>query len=252
MTARAPAGPLAPFRGVIKIADIDVSIGRLLLEMAAQAKGLITRNQQSGVHASVRVVAYGATFAHRLMLEHERTELLHVALGADFIFPHEFRPAALDNRTLVRVVAVPATYLALEDGMVRRQTELSLLVQMALETRLRRFAWIDDGSGSAASCNVQAAGSVTGFTPDILGVVAGSLQMIMGRGFEAASDFFMALFARLRADISGSWNLRRRQLDPTDVGAGNHAKSDQRAQQREQNPRQATFPAGNRFAEFLV
>jgi len=160
---------------MINGADEEAAVGRLLLEMAAQAKRLVARNQQSGIHAPVRIVAYGAAFAHRLMLEHERPELLHVALGADFIFPHEFRPAALDHRTFMRVVAVSATYLALQDGMVRRQIELSLLVQMALETRLGRLARIDDGVGSAAGRNVQAAGPVTGFAPDILGVVAGRL-----------------------------------------------------------------------------
>jgi len=118
MTTRAPAGPTVHERGVIKIADVDVAIGLLLLEMAAQAKRLIARNEQSGIHAPVRVVACRAAFAHRLMLEHERSELLRVALGADIILPHEFRPAALDHRTFVRVVAVSATYLAFDDGMV--------------------------------------------------------------------------------------------------------------------------------------
>ena len=90
---------------------------------------------------------------------------------------------------------------------------------MALETCLRRFARIDDGVGPAAGCNVHAAGPVTGFTPDILGVVARRLQMIMGRAAEAARDVFMALRARLRADISGSGNLRRWQHHLIEAGA---------------------------------
>lgn len=252
MTARAPAGPFAcKSGGVIHVADEDPG-GRLLLEMAAQAQRGVTRNEHSRVHAAVRVVAGGAAFAHRLMLEHERPELLGVALGADFILPHEFRPAALDDRAFVRIVAVAATDLAFEDGMVRGQMEFSLLVQMALETRLGRFARINDGFGSAAGRDVEAAGPVAGFTSDVLGVVAGGLQMIMGRALEVARDVLMALRARLRADISGSGNLRRQHLDPADVGARNQAQAGQRAQEHEQHPRQAAFPAGDGLKEFLA
>jgi len=45
MTARAPAGAAAQKRGVIHVADEDGVGGRLLLEMAAQAKCGIARGQ---------------------------------------------------------------------------------------------------------------------------------------------------------------------------------------------------------------
>jgi len=48
---------------VNKTADHDGSIGRLLLIVAAQAKGLIACNQHPGIDAAVRVVACRATFA---------------------------------------------------------------------------------------------------------------------------------------------------------------------------------------------
>ena len=63
MTARAPAGSTVQKCGVIEIADKDLTRRGLLLEMAAQAKRLIARNEQSGIHAPVRVVACRATFA---------------------------------------------------------------------------------------------------------------------------------------------------------------------------------------------
>ena len=252
MTTRAPAGPSVHKRGVIEIADVEVAGGRLLLEVTAQTKRLVSRDQQSGVNAPVRVVACGATFTHRLMLEHKRPELLHVALGADFILPHELRPAALDHGTFVRVVAVSATDLAFDNGMVRRQIELGLLVQMALETGLGRFARIDDGFGPSAGFNVLAAGPVTGFTTNVLGVVAGSHQMIMGCALEVASDFFMALFAGFRANISGSGNLRRVHQRLTDAGARNHADAGQPAQHQEEDPVHPIFLSGEDFAEFAA
>ena len=222
MTARAPAGSfaeeIAAARAgfnVNETADQDGSVGCLLLVMAPQAQRLIARNQQPGVDAAVRVVARRATFAHRLMLEDERTTLLRVALGAGIVLRHHLRPAALDHRALVRVVAVAATNLAFEDGVMRRQIELSFLVQVTLETCLGRFAGIDDGAGRAAGINVLAAGSVAGFAPDILGVVARRLQMKVGRAIEALIKILVALLAGFRANISGSGNLRRIDIRST-------------------------------------
>jgi len=85
MATRAPASPSTQKRGVIHIADINCAGGCLLLEMAAKAKRGIARNQQSGINAPVRIVTGDATFAHRLMLEHERTGLRRVAFGADVV-----------------------------------------------------------------------------------------------------------------------------------------------------------------------
>jgi len=216
MTARAPAGSfaeeIAAARAgfnVNETADQDGSVGCLLLVMAPQAQRLIARNQQPGVDAAVRVVARRATFTHGFVLEDKRTELLGVALGADFILAHEFCPAALDHGALVRVVAIAATNLAFEDRVVRRQIELSLLVQMALETCLGRLARIDDGTGGATGFDVLAPGAVARFAPDILGVVARRLQMIMAGTGEAFNKVPVALLARFRANISGSGNLRR-------------------------------------------
>ena len=144
MTTGAPAGPLAQKvaggRDVSEIADENVAIGCLLLVMAAQAKRLVARNQQPRVHATVRVVAGGAAFAQRLMLEHERSRLCDVALGTDLIGRLEVRPAALsaggNDGSFMRIVAIRTADLAFEDRMVRRQIELRPFVQMALETRL--------------------------------------------------------------------------------------------------------------------
>jgi len=128
-------------------------------------------------------------------------------------------------------MAVPATHVAFDNGMVRRQIEFSLLVQMALETDLRRFAGINDGVGCAAKLNVQTAGTVTGFASDEHRVRARCLQMVMSRGVEAAIGVLMALFARLRTDKSSSGNLRRHHFRPVETAARDHDKAGQHTQQ---------------------
>lgn len=136
MATRAPAGPATQKRVVIYIADINSAGGRLLLEMAAQAKRGVARDQQSGINAPMRIVAGDAAFVHRLMLKHKRTGLRRVALGTDFILRHEFRAAAFNHRAFMGIVAIGATHFAFDDRMVRRQIEFSLFIQMALETDL--------------------------------------------------------------------------------------------------------------------
>jgi len=135
---------------VIDIADKDGARGYLLLEMATQTQRLVARNQQARINAAMWVMACGATFAHRLMLKHEWPLLCRVALGAHFVRRHEFRSATFNHGVFVRIVAIDATYLAFENRMMRRQIELPLLVQMTLETGLRRFARVNDGVGAAA------------------------------------------------------------------------------------------------------
>ena len=232
MTARAPARAATQECGVIHIADKNCTGGRLLLEMAAQTKRSVARNQQPGVHTPMWIVASDATFAHGFMIEHERTGLRRVALGAGFILRQEFRPAAFDDGTFVRVVTVAATHLAFDDRMVRRQVEFTLFVQVTLKTHLRRFARIDDGVGGAGKLNVQTAGPMTGFAPDVLGVVARCFQMKMRRGVEATKSFLMTLLARRRTDISRAGNLRRSQFHPVEAGARNDANAEQCAEQQ--------------------
>lgn len=86
MATRGPACPTTQKRGVIHISDINCAGGCLLLEMAAEAKRGIARNQQSGINAPVRSVTGDATFTYRFMFEHERTGLRRVAFDAGVIW----------------------------------------------------------------------------------------------------------------------------------------------------------------------
>lgn len=81
-------------------------------------------------------------------------------------------PAAFDRRSLVRVVAVGATNFSFENRMVMRQGKLRAHLGVALKTRCRRFARIDDRMRAAAALDVQTSRPVTRFAADVLGVVS--------------------------------------------------------------------------------
>lgn len=241
VAARTPTSSLGQFRGMVITADKDFSVRRLLLEMATQAERLVACDQQHRIDAAVRVVASGAAFTNGLMFKHEGTRLRDVAPGADFVGRHKPSPAALaaigDRRAFMWIVTVTASDFALDNGVVRRQIKLCPLVEMALETCLRRLARIDNRLRRTARGHMQAAGPVARFTPDILGVVTGRLQAKMGRGGEAFGDVLMASLASFGTDKGGSWDLRRgHRLRLAHVGARNHAEGDQYAKQQKQHP----------------
>ena len=62
----------------------DVGRG-LLLEVAFQAEILVPLNEHLVVYGPVRIVARGATFTDRLVLEHKRAALGDVAFGTSFV-----------------------------------------------------------------------------------------------------------------------------------------------------------------------
>ena len=121
---------------MIDIANVDRAGRSLFLEMAAQTERLVARDQHPGIHGPMRVVACSAAFAHRFMAKNKRPELRRVTLGANFILPHQGRAAADDHRALMRIMAVAATDLAFEDGMMGGQVELGLFVEVTLKTHL--------------------------------------------------------------------------------------------------------------------
>ena len=86
MAAGGPTRAAAQKRGVVYIANINRPDGRLLLEMAAQAKRGVARYQQPGIHAPMRIMAGDTAFTHRFMGKHKRPGLRRVTLGADIIW----------------------------------------------------------------------------------------------------------------------------------------------------------------------
>jgi len=115
------------------------------------------------------IMADGAAFAHGVMFENEWALLGGMALGAGFGLVLYTGSAALDGVALVRVVAFGATHFAGHHGMAMREAELTAFVEMALETGLRRFAWVYDRAFASTGLHVFATRTVTTFAAEAFG-----------------------------------------------------------------------------------
>ena len=218
-------------------ADVDPPADRLLLEMALQAQDMIALDQHPRVDRPVWVVASRAALPHRLVFEDEGTALGHMAFAAGLLLGGKGRAAADDRRSLVWIMTITATDFsscgngpglgAVKHRMSVRKAELGAFVQVALKTRLRRFARVNNCAMRAARLVVNARRTVTGFAADVFGVVARGLQPRMGRSRETSCDVFMALSAGFRSREGSTGDLRRGHGRPVNCRAGNDEKGGQ-------------------------
>lgn len=85
MATRGPAGSDSEKRRVRNASDKNFSRRSLCLRMAAKAKIRIVLNEHFAIDGTVRIVANGAAFAHRLVFKHEWPRLVLMTLRAAFI-----------------------------------------------------------------------------------------------------------------------------------------------------------------------
>lgn len=148
-------------------------------------------------------MATDATFADGFVFENKRAALRGVTLEARVILAEQshassfealwkIRAASLDRVALVRVVAIGATHFPFQHRMVMRQLKRGAHFRVALEASGRRFSRIDDCAFLAAALDVQAAGAVTRFATNVLGVVSLSFQARVSGRPEITRDRFMA------------------------------------------------------------
>jgi len=161
----------------------------------------------------MRLVADGATFAHGFVLIHEGLGLFPMTRGAGLVHPrHRQSTSRFENIESVRVMALYTVHLAFDHGMVLRQIELGMSLQMAGIAHRRVFAWIDNEyAPPAARLNVFAAGTMARFAAaHSRHVGTRIMQSRVRAGWEHASDIGVTLEASLVADERGPWNRRRR------------------------------------------
>ena len=209
MATRRPASAARQPRSVVLAPDKDLSRRSLLLEMAPEAQVGVPRHQHLLIDGPVNGMAGSAAFANRLVFENKRPGLGRVTLPAGLVLGQQGRAAAFDRRSLVRVMTIATAYLPLEDRMMKREIELSALVQVAIEADLGRFAWINDGMSCTSALIVQAAGPVTRFAADILGILSKRFQPNVSGRDEIARDGHVTLFAALRTGELRPRDLRR-------------------------------------------
>lgn len=170
MAAGAPAGTSREERAVIAPTDEDLAGGGLLLEMAFQAQVSVPLREHLVMHGAVWIMAGGATFPGRFMLEDKWTALRDMTFGARIGLTGEIESTAFDRMALVRVMAIAAAHLSIFNRMVVWQLKTPLHFKMAAEAHFRRPVRINDGVPRAAGLRVQAAGTVAAFASNVLRV----------------------------------------------------------------------------------
>ena len=109
VTTGGPAGPLLYPQGMIGTANQKLAVVGSL-EMAFHASVRVANREELGVNRSVRLVATGATFAHRFMFERKGPSLSRVAAQAAFILRKKRGSTAHMSRPFVRRMAITATH----------------------------------------------------------------------------------------------------------------------------------------------
>src|SRR5437867_1225507 len=103
--------------------------------MAFETQVEVAFDQQFAVNRAVRAVTNDATFPQRLVLEYERAGLLAVTFGAALVQSRHRQAASRPKDvSAMRIMTLHAIHAAFRDWMVLRKTELSVDVQMTLET----------------------------------------------------------------------------------------------------------------------
>lgn len=214
VTTRRPAGTNLEKRRVVHVADVNVTGGNiraLHLCVAAQAEVGIVFDEHFLVDGTMRTVANGAPFAQRLMFKNERPGLGLMTLGAALILPRHRQPARrFEDVATVGIVAIHAIHVAFDDRVMMGQIEFRLNVEMALETRFRIFAGVNDELRRAAGTDVFAARAVAGFAPALARHRrVFKMQPRMGTGGKFPDDVRMAIGASMVADKVRARNFQR-------------------------------------------
>jgi hypothetical protein len=200
--------------------DHDLAWGCLLLEVTLQAKIGAALRQHFVIHRSMRVVTCGATFPHRLMLEHERSALRDMALGAGFLVRGQRERTTGRRLSLVRIMAIAATHLPISDRMMIRQIEPPFHLQMAGEADLWIAIGIDDRVPRPAGLRMQAPRAVATLAADILRIRSMRHQSGVRCRREMLVHFGVTFGTGTRADEFCSGNIGRQHHHSIDSNAG--------------------------------
>lgn len=185
----------------------------LVLSVTTQAEVCVLLREHFTVHRTVRLMANGAAFMQRFMLENKSAGLLAMALRATFVDPGHRLPAVrFHDVHPMRVMALDAAHPAFENRMMLRKVKVGVHRQVTLETGLRLLSGINDEFAvPTTSRDMFAARTMTRFAPlsafDV-GLAQSNTSVWARR--KGAADVGMAIRARFVADISGAVDLLRR------------------------------------------
>ena len=191
------------------------------LRVTFQAEVGVAFDEHFRINRTVRRMTNGAAFAKRVMFEHNGLRLLAMALRAILVQPgHRQSAARFHDVAAVRVVALDTVHPAFQDGMMLRKVEFSVNFKVALKTRRRVFAGIDNElAASAPDAHM--------FTPrPVARFAAGHrrpVQIVLikssvGARWKIARDVVVAIRTGLVSDKMRAFDPRR--LDDTAIQRG--------------------------------
>jgi hypothetical protein len=233
MTARGPAGATSQKRGVVPAANLDFARRELLLEMALEAKILVSLDKQIVIHRAMRLVTGGAALAHRFVLENKWAALRDMTFRAGVHLAGEGEPATLDRVAFVRIVTIAAAHLSFDHGMMVRQLKASFHLQMTSKTNLGRLSRVDDHIAHATGFRMFAPRTMARFAADVLRIIPARDEARVRGRWEIFVDFRVAFRAVLRADKLRAWNLGRSH---NRAGHGHARDQGTRGQQDQNDP----------------
>jgi len=138
-----------------------------------------------------------AALTDGLVFEDERAPLRRVTLSAGVPFRRERSSAAFDRRARMRVVAIAATDFAFQDRVMVRQVEFAALVEVALETDLRRPLGIDDCVSGTTGFVVNTARPMARLTAHISRIGALGFQQRVSCCLKTPGNVVVALLTSL-------------------------------------------------------
>ncbi len=191
--------------------DVDGGAAGGILGVAAQAKVCIGLDQHFPVDGTVWVMTGGATFAQRFVFEHDRPGLFPMTLGTTFVPPRHCQPARrFENVGPMRIMALHAVHAAFENGVMLRQTEFNMRLQMALKACGGVLAGVhDEFAASAARRHMQAAGTMAGFAAALTGHgSAFDMDASVGTGREYADVVCVAIRTAFVAHVMRAGDFR--------------------------------------------
>jgi hypothetical protein len=214
VAAGGPAGAVAQECAVVNVTEKNRSARGLCLGVAFDAQIVIALHEHFGIDRTVRVMADGAAFAQRRVLENERASLFAMTLGAVLVLPRHGQAARrLHDIHPVRIVALHAIHFAFNHRMVLRQVKFSPGFLVTLKAGFRIFAGINDEflqPAAAGHRDVLAPRAVTRFAAALarhFGV--GDPQSRVRAAGKYSRNIGMTIKASLVPDESRAFDLQR-------------------------------------------
>jgi len=217
--------------GFLANKDLSACDARSLhLRVALQTKVIIPLDQHLGIERAVGVMASRAALAQRFVFKNERPGLVTVALGTRLVDAGEGETTGgFHDVPAVWIMALHAIHLSFNHGMMLRQVEIGVRLQMAAETSRRVSSRIDNEfAATAADGDMFATGAMAGFTTGRTGEAHPlEAQTRVRAGWKNTSDVCVALVTGFVADECRPLNRRWHDEGALETGAGNQTRRQQ-------------------------